>query len=89
MAAIKAELAGKGIAPTDENAVLYAMFPRETAALYQKKVAPASPAPQPAPVVLAASNGGARPAPAATRPARRFFITINNHRSEVLVEELA
>jgi oxaloacetate decarboxylase alpha subunit/pyruvate carboxylase subunit B len=91
MASLKEELAKKGIGPTDENAVLYAMFPRETEALYLKKAPVATPAPRPAAVAAPAANGSrlATPAPAAAHPPRRFFITINNHRSEVLVEELA
>jgi oxaloacetate decarboxylase alpha subunit/pyruvate carboxylase subunit B len=74
---LKDELAKKGIEPSDDNAVLYAMFPRETVALYQKKPAISAPAPRPIAVVSAA------------HPIRKFYITINNHRSEVLVEELS
>ena len=84
--AIREELVKKGIEPSDDNAVLYAMFPRETDALYNKK-APA-PAPQPVAVASTGSNGSAQ-RPAASHPVRKFFITVNNHRSEVLVEELA
>jgi oxaloacetate decarboxylase alpha subunit/pyruvate carboxylase subunit B len=84
MPALREELAKKGIEPSDDNAVLYAMFPRETAALYQPK-----PAPAPKPVVVSppAANGAAA-APATARSIRKFFITINSQRSEVLVEEL-
>jgi hypothetical protein len=58
------------------------MFPRETDALYNKK--PAVPAPAAKPVVITS------PAPAAgAHLIRKFFITINNRRSEVLVEELS
>jgi oxaloacetate decarboxylase alpha subunit/pyruvate carboxylase subunit B len=91
MAALKEEIAKKGMDPTDDNTVLYAMFPRETTALYQKKAAPAAPVPAPVAVATPGSNGGAHPAPAGgtAHAPRRFFITINNHRSEVLVEELA
>lgn len=94
MPALKAELVTKGIAPSDENAVLYAMFPRETAALYNRRAPAAAPAPKPAPVAVSSPtpNGAPRTqaVPAApARPPRKFFITINNHRSEVLVEELA
>jgi len=88
--AIKEELVRKGIEPTDDNAVLYAMFPRETDALFAKKAPAAVPAPQPVAVALPGPNGQApRPAAPAIQSARKFFITINNHRSEVLVEELA
>jgi hypothetical protein len=88
MGALKEELAKKGLAPTDDNAVLYAMFPRETEALYIKK--DPAPAPQPAPAAVHTSNGTSRLAAAtAAHPVRRFFITINDRRSEVLVEELA
>lgn len=64
------------------------MFPRETEALYIKKPAPAAPAPQPVVIKSPYSNGTPHAAPAAPA-ARRFFITINSHRSEVLVEEIA
>jgi oxaloacetate decarboxylase alpha subunit/pyruvate carboxylase subunit B len=91
MTALKEELATKGISPTDENAVLYAMFPRETAALYIKKAPVAAAAPQPVVIAATVTNGTGRhiPAAATAHPPRKFFITIDNHRSEVLVEELA
>ena len=86
--AIREELAKKNIEPTDDNDVLYAMFPRETDALYNKKAPAAAPAPQPVAIASPGSNGSA-PRPAAVLGVRKFFITINNHRSEVLVEELS
>ncbi len=91
MSSLKEELVKKGIEPSDDNAVLYAMFPRETDALYNKK--PAAPAPAPAPVVIT-SPAPAVPLQQAAASAgahliRKFYITINNRRSEVLVEELS
>ena len=118
MPALRQELAAKAIPTTDDNAVLYAMFPRETDALYNKKPAAAAPAPAPTPaqvpvqvgsgtaasatpaVAVAAPSGpavastgqgagaNAGAGAGAVHPVRRFFITINDHRSEVLVEEL-
>ena len=84
MPALREELKKKGIDPSDDNAVLYAMFPRETEALY-KKPAPAAPAAQP----VVVSTAAPAPTPAPVHAPRRFFITVNNHRSEVLVEEIA
>ena len=84
MPALREELTKKGIEASDDNAVLYAMFPRETEALYKK---PATPAPAPRPIEVAS-----RPSVSSTNgihPPRRFFITINSRRSEVLVEEIA
>jgi pyruvate/oxaloacetate carboxyltransferase len=90
MPALREELSKKGIAPTDDNAVLFAMFPRETEAFYQKKSAPAAPAPRPIEVAPPANGAPAQPKPALNgHSVRRFFITINSRRSEVLVEEVA
>ena len=93
MSSLKEELVKKGIEPSDDNAVLYAMFPRETDALYNKKPAAPAPAPAPAPVVIT-SPAPALPLQQAAASAgahliRKFYITINNRRSEVLVEELS
>ena len=89
MTSLKEELVKKGIEPSDDNAVLYAMFPRETDALYNRKPA----APAPAPVVIAPPASAERapqsPIAASANPVRRFFITINSRRSEVLVEEIS
>ena len=95
MPALLEELGKKGIPVSDDNAVLYAMFPRETEALYNKK--PAAPAPISAPVALAPSP---LPIPArASAPAtthgngyqrlNHFFITVNAQRFDVSVEEVA
>ena len=90
MASLKEELGRKGIEPSDDNAVLYAMFPRETDALYNPNPAARAPAPQPvmvaSPTPLATLQKAAVSATA--RAIRKFTITINNHRSEVLVEEV-
>ena len=84
MAKLREELAAKNLPVSDENAVLFAMFPRETEAIY-KTVAPAA-----APVV-AAPVPPAAPAPVAyvpTGPVVRYAITVNAHRYETTVEEL-
>jgi pyruvate carboxylase subunit B len=86
--AIRKELAGKGLPVTDDIAVLFAMFPRETEALF--KPAPAAPA------AAAAAPSPARiapvPAPAASPLARvngtsRFRITVNGLKHDITVEE--
>jgi pyruvate carboxylase subunit B len=74
--AIREELARKGLPVTDDNAVLYAMFPRETEALHK----PAAPVTPVAPVSPPVSVG--------TAPGR-FQLTVNGHRHEVLVQEAA
>lgn len=91
MPKLREELAAKGLAVTDENAVLFAMFPRETEAFYKPAPAPAPVAPKPAPVPVA-------PAPAAppayAEPVRsagkvsRMVLTLNDRRYEAQVEEL-
>jgi pyruvate/oxaloacetate carboxyltransferase len=88
LSAIKEELVKKSIEPSDDNAVLYAMFPRETDALYNKK--PAVPAPQPIGIASPAAAAASQQAVVAAtiHTIRKFYITINNRRSEVLVEEL-
>ncbi len=91
MPALREELSKKGIEASDDNAVLYAMFPRETEAFYLKRSAPAAPAPRPAAVASSPANGAPHQAGAPLNggSVRRFFITINSRRSEVLVEEVA
>ena len=86
MPKLREELAAKGLAVTDENAVLFAMFPRETEAFYKPAPAAATPAapaaPKPAapsPVVVSSTS---------TAPATRMTMTLNNRRVEALVEEL-
>ena len=66
------------------------MFPRETEAFYLKKSPAAAPAPKPVVVATPVPNA-APPARAAVNghAIRRFFITINSRRSEVLVEEIS
>ena len=86
--AIREELARKGLPVTDDHAVLYAMFPRETEALLKPAPPPAVPAPAatPAPVrapVPAIPLGSRSGAP------HRFHLTVNGHTHNVLVEEAA
>jgi oxaloacetate decarboxylase alpha subunit/pyruvate carboxylase subunit B len=82
--ALREELAKKGLPVTDDNAVLFAMFPRETETLL-KPPAPAA-APAAAPVQLAPASAPA--AAAATGSPSRFNLTVNQRRHEVLVEDL-
>ena len=79
MPKLREELAAAGLPPDDEACVLYAMFPREFAALHKK---PAPPAPVPAPV--------AKPSvpPGGARPATRYALTIAGRRTEVSVVEV-
>jgi pyruvate/oxaloacetate carboxyltransferase len=94
MPALRDELATKKIPPTDENAVLFAMFPRETEAFYHPKAAPVSSA---GAVAAAAATESVRPSPpntAATslNPApftgkiSRYALTVGDHRYETSVE---
>ncbi len=96
MPALRTELAAKGIPVSDDNAVLYAMFPRETDALYHPKPAAAA-----APVVVQAPTPPPPPAPSALpreesqaagsglHRLNRFFVTVNARRFDVSVEEIA
>lgn len=87
MPALRAELAAKGFEPSDELAVLWAMFPRETEALLRPG-APAAP-PAPAPGVHSAPPPGPAPAPAgaAVSPAvRHLRVTVAGRVFEVQVE---
>ncbi len=93
MPQLRQELAAKGLSVSDENAVLWAMFPRETEAFY--KPAPAAPAPAaPAAPVVPVSQASlpmSPPPPGAAvtrRPATRMRLTLNHRRVEALVEEL-
>ena len=78
MEKLRAELAKKDLPVTDEVAVLYAMFPMETEKVLKGRfVAPAAPKPEAKPV--ASLNGGSK----------RYALTIEGKKHEVLVEELA
>jgi pyruvate carboxylase subunit B len=91
MPKLREELAAKGLAVTDENAVLFAMFPRETEAYYKPK-----PAAAPAPTTATASAAvAAKPATPATvvpfvAPGKtaRYALTVNDRRYEAKVEIL-
>ena len=76
MEKLKAELTKKGLPTTDEAAVLYAMFPTETEKVLKGEfVAPPVPKTD---------------APAApTGPGKRYSLTIEGKKHDVLVEELA
>ncbi len=94
MPQLREELAAKGLAVTDENAVLYAMFPRETEAFYKPApVAVASSAP--APVTVAPPNGSTPPAKSATitptlpfTSTSKLRVTVDGKAYEVSVELL-
>jgi oxaloacetate decarboxylase alpha subunit/pyruvate carboxylase subunit B len=99
MPKLREELAAKGLPVSDENAVLFAMFPRETEAFY-KPASAAAPAAAPAPVAAAFPVApapvvvvSAPPVPVAAvaaprAPASRMFLTLNGKRYEAQVEEL-
>ncbi len=88
MAKLREELTAKGLAPTDENAVLFAMFPRETDAFYHPK--PAAPS-APAVAVVATAS---KPAPAVVQPSApagrkaSYVLTVEGHRYETTVEDI-
>ena len=91
MAKIKAELTAKGLPATDEAAVLYAMFPQQTEAVYKGTARPEE---KKKPAAVAAPAAAA-PAPSvdasakAVGEAARFAITVGGARHEVSVQELA
>ncbi len=100
MPKLREELTAKGLAPTDENAVLFAMFPRETEAFYKPKPAAAAPAPV---TVTSAAPASAKPAAAVSAPAAagskppfavpagktaRYSLTVNERRYDATVEIL-
>jgi len=77
--ALREELARKGLPVTDDNAVLFAMFPRETEAFYLPPAPASAPViPRPASVPGAGAGGS-----------RHFHLTVNGRRHEVLVQEAA
>jgi len=93
MAKLREELAAKGLPVSDEDAVLFAMFPRETEAYYKPAAAPAAAVPAPTPVIaqVAVTNVPAAPAaavPASTGPVARYALTVNTRRYLTTVEEL-
>jgi hypothetical protein len=78
---------------SDENAVLYAMFPRETEAFYKPAPATAgapapAPASSPAPTAVTAMAPSPAPAPLAKRMGSRMVLTLNQKRYEAMVEEI-
>jgi oxaloacetate decarboxylase alpha subunit/pyruvate carboxylase subunit B len=84
MPKLREELAAKGLPVSDENAVLFAMFPRETEAFYLPK--PAAPAP------AAAAQATITPVPVAApvvgEKVSRYALTVNQRRYEATVEAL-
>lgn len=80
MSGLREELAAAGLPTDDEACVLFAMFPREFAALHK----PAG-TPSPATVTAAAAQSG-RADPA--KPAARYALTLGGRRTEVSVVEL-
>jgi len=91
---LKAELTSKGLPATDEAAVLYAMFPQQTEAVYKGTAKPEEPKKKAAPVVVS-SAPAASAAPAIDPNAKvvgnasRLALTVNGKRHEVSVQELA
>lgn len=86
-----ADLAAKGLPATEENAVLYAMFPQQVEALHKpKQSSPPSPSSSSSPVQVtttAPAAGGAGLPPAGK--VRTLHLTINGVRREVTVETLS
>ena len=85
MPALRAELAAKGFAPSEELAVLWAMFPRETEALLRPGAPPPPPAPAPAIHVTPPPRPAPAPAPGASA-ARHLRVTVAGRVYEVQVE---
>ncbi len=90
--AVKAALAAKGLPGTDDVAVLHAMFPRETEALFKRVEPAAKAAPvngtSPAAPAAAITAVVPRPtSPAAPAAPRHFSLTVQGERHEILVEE--
>jgi hypothetical protein len=99
MPKLREELAAKGFAVTDENAVLFAMFPRETEVFYKPKPAAAAPAPiavKPvAPAAPVAPEAAAKTASTSAAPfavpagkTARYSLTVNERRYDATVEIL-
>jgi pyruvate carboxylase subunit B len=85
MPKLREELAAKNLPVTDENAVLFAMFPRETEAFYH---------PKPAAPVASASATTPAPVPAAVSPVpagrqARYALTVEGRRFESTVEVIS
>ena len=78
---LRAKLGELGLPADDETVVLYAMFPQQVEAYYRKKAEPEPPAPEPAPEPSFAGEDAVGE--------RRLAVTVNAHRYEVTVEELA
>jgi pyruvate carboxylase subunit B len=89
---LRAELAAKNLPATDEIAVLYAMFPRETEALLRPPAAKPAPAPAIAATPLAAPaqtpvTGGSHSRSSGAGP-KHFFLSIGTNRHEISIEEV-
>ncbi|HPA19617.1 MAG TPA: pyruvate carboxylase subunit B [Verrucomicrobiae bacterium] len=86
MSKLREELKAKGLPATDENAVLYAMFPQQLEAFYKPKAATPPPAkaapPQQAPTPASTGAGVATESPAR----RRYLINIDGRSHEAFVE---
>ena len=76
MPKLKAELKAKGFEDSDENAVLYAMFPLELEKVLKGE--------KPAPI---AKPAAAPSAAAAAAVGRKYVLNIDGARHEVVVEE--
>lgn len=85
MTKLKEELRARGLKDTDENAVLFAMFPVETEKVL-KGESPTAPSPAVAPATPAPA---ATPAPSASGRSRRYRLHIEGRQHDVTVEVLA
>jgi pyruvate/oxaloacetate carboxyltransferase len=84
------QLREKGLPATEENAVLYAMFPAQVEALHQPK-APTAPAIQAAPVEIKSTPAAPKlPTPGGpTSGTQHLALTVNGRRTEVTIETLS
>ena len=82
MEKLKADLRAKGLPDTEENAVLYAMFPQETEKVIKGESPPA------APKSASAAPNGAGAASGGRRNGSRYVLNIDGKRHEVVVEEV-
>jgi oxaloacetate decarboxylase alpha subunit/pyruvate carboxylase subunit B len=83
MEKLKADLRAKGLPDTDENAVLFAMFPTETERVLRGEKPPVAAA---TPAKPAETSGST--ATSAKQNARRYLLNVEGQSREVLVEEL-
>lgn len=85
MEKLKADLRAKNLPDTDENAVLFAMFPVETEKVLKGEAPAAAAPPKPAPAPVTTNSSPAVPD---KRNGSRYVLNIDGRRHEVVVEEV-